>query len=41
MTRSDLYFRRIVVAIWITDGAGGHKGRSREVAVELSRWERQ
>ena len=45
MTGSDLYFRRIMAAIWIIDGWGGrggeHKGRSREAAVELSRWERE
>lgn len=27
MTRSDLYFRRIVVAIWIIDGGGGTQGQ--------------
>ena len=34
-----------MAAIWIIDGWGGrggeHKGRSREAAVELSRWERE
>lgn len=41
MTGSDLYFRRIMAAIWIIDGWGWgkHRAEAGRAAVELSRWE--